>query len=77
MTVVDWLATMKGGILEGEETIMAQESTRVIGIRLPEDVAAAVKEEAATRKVQLKDLFKEMWELYWQAKREEQGKKNK
>ena len=45
----------------------SQDSTRVIGIRLPEKVASEFKTEAAARKVRLNELFQEMWELYRKA----------
>ena len=57
--------------------MVARESTQVIGIRLPKQTAVAFKKEAAGRNVRLNELFEEMWELYWQAKREDQAKKNK
>ena len=42
----------------------SQESTRVIGIRHPEEIATAFKTEAAARNIRLNELFQEMWELY-------------
>ena len=57
--------------------MVARESTQVIGIRLPNQKAADFKKEAAGRNVRLNELFGEMWELYRQAKREAQTKKNK
>ena len=40
-------------------------------------MAVALKNEAAGRNVRLNELFEEMWEFYWQAKREDQAKKDK
>ena len=57
--------------------MVAGGSTRVTGIRLPKQTAVAFKKEAAGRNVRLNELFEEMWELYRQAKREDQAKKNK
>ena len=49
----------------------SRESTRVIGIRLPEEVATAFKTEAAVRNVRLNELFQKMWELYRKAEKQE------
>lgn len=37
---------------------------QIVGFSLPPEVATAVKEEAARRKVSLRKLFEEMWEGY-------------
>ena len=47
-----------------------QQTTQVVGIRLPRQTAIAFKTEAAVRDVRLNDLFREMWELYRQADRD-------
>ena len=49
----------------------ARETTQVIGIRLPEESAAAFKMEAAGCNVRLNELCREMWELYRKATRED------
>ena len=56
--------------------MVAHESTQVIGIRLPRQTAVAFKTEAAGRNVRLNELFQEMWELYRQARLEDQAEKN-
>ena len=60
---------------EREEWTAARELTQVIGIRLPEKMAVAFKKEAAERNVRLNELFRKMWELYQQVKREERTRK--
>ena len=57
--------------------MVAGGSTQVVGIRLRKQTAVAFKKEAAGRNVRLNELFQEMWELYWQAKRKDQAKKDK
>ena len=57
--------------------MMARESKQVIGIRLPRQTAVAFKKEAAGRNIRMNELFREMWELYRRARREDQAKKNK
>lgn len=39
-------------------------SRQIVGFSLPPGMAAAVKDEAARRKVSLRKLFEEMWEGY-------------
>jgi predicted HicB family RNase H-like nuclease len=43
---------------------LTKEDSTIIGFRLPNSVAQAVKVEAAQRQVALNSLFVEMWELY-------------
>lgn len=38
--------------------------SKVVGIRMPKDLAREVKTEAARRGVKLNQLFSEMWQLY-------------
>ncbi len=56
--------------------MVAREQTQVIGIRLPKQTVVAFKREAVSRNARLNELFQEMWELYQQAKREDQKKKS-
>lgn len=37
---------------------------QIVGFSLPPEMAAAVKDEAARRKVSLRKLFEEMWDGY-------------
>ena len=48
-----------------------RESTQIVGIRLPQHLAAAFKAEAAARNVPMNALFREMWELYGQTIRQD------
>lgn len=41
-----------------------QRNRQIVGISLSPEMAAAVKDEAARRKVSLRKLFEEMWEGY-------------
>lgn len=41
-----------------------QRNRQIVGISLSPEMAAAVKNEAARRKVSLRKLFEEMWEGY-------------
>lgn len=41
-----------------------QRNRQIVGFSLPPEMAAAVKNEAARRKVSLRKLFEEMWEGY-------------
>ena len=50
---------------KGEE----REDSQIVGFRLPKNVAAALKVEAATRNLKLNALLIEMWELYRKTKR--------
>ncbi len=43
--------------------------TQIIGFRLSKALAHSVKIESAQRKMPLKDLFAEMWELYSASKK--------
>lgn len=51
--------------------MVSRETTRIIGLRLPTQIAAAFKKEAADRNMRLNLLFQEMWALYRRTKREE------
>lgn len=42
----------------------SQQESRVVGIRVPIDVARSFKAEAAQRGMKLNDLFEEMWASY-------------
>lgn len=41
-----------------------QRNRQIVGFSLPPELATAVKDEAARRKVSLRKLFEEMWEGY-------------
>lgn len=41
-----------------------QRNRQIVGFSLSPETAAAVKDEAARRKVSLRKLFEEMWEGY-------------
>jgi hypothetical protein len=43
---------------------LTKEDSTIIGFRLPNSVAQAVRVEAAQRRLALNSLFVEMWELY-------------
>ncbi len=46
-----------------------QANSRIIGVRLPTQLAIEVKAEAARRNIALNKLFLEMWDLYQQQAR--------
>jgi len=76
LTAVDESTTMAQLGSEGKarKRAVARESTQIVGIRLPVQVAAAFKKEAAGQNVRLNELFQEMWEMYRREKRKEQTK---
>jgi hypothetical protein len=41
-----------------------QSDSQIIGIRLPKEIAVAIKQEAARRDIRLNRLFQELWENY-------------
>lgn len=43
--------------------------SQIVGFRIPNPVAKAIKVEAARRKLPLNFLLTEMWQLYREAKR--------
>jgi hypothetical protein len=54
--------------------VMKERSTRrgsrqIIGFSLPPELATKVKFEAAQRKIRLRALFEEMWNLYLEAQK--------
>jgi predicted DNA binding CopG/RHH family protein len=42
--------------------------SQIIGIRFPEEIAVAIKQEAARRNIRLNRLIQEMWEKYQEEK---------
>jgi predicted DNA binding CopG/RHH family protein len=43
--------------------------SQIIGIRFPEEIAVAIKQEAARRNIRLNRLIQELWEKYQDEKK--------
>lgn len=48
------------------------QDSQIIGLRLPKEIAIAIKQEAASRNIRINVLFLELWEDY---QRRDKGQK--